>query len=108
MEPALAGFLIIGMIIGSIIGIIYIRAYCILKLWEWFIVPLFHLPLLTIPYALGISLFIGMFMLPMKFNDNEISDNFWKKYINVISTFISQPIFSLIFGWIIHHFFMQS
>ena len=32
------------------------RGYVLSVMWAWFVVPVFHLPALTIPYALGIGL----------------------------------------------------
>jgi len=35
------------------------EGFVFLKLWAWFVVPTFGLPMLTIPVAIGLALLIG-------------------------------------------------
>jgi hypothetical protein len=36
------------------------NAFVLKMLWGWFVAPIFHLPTLTIPVAIGISLIVGI------------------------------------------------
>ena len=37
--------------------------YIITKLWAWFVVPVFHLPYLSVYQAVGLSMTAGIFLL---------------------------------------------
>lgn len=45
---------------GSAFALVLWRGYVLSILWGWFIVSLFHVPALSIPYALGISLILNL------------------------------------------------
>ena len=72
-------------------------------MWGWFIVPLFHLPELTIPYAIGISSVAGLFM--NKSTQNKIDEGiFSEKLIKALSVTFLVPLMVLGFGWIVLQF----
>ncbi len=60
-------FTLLAVVVGTIAN-----GWALSTLWGWFIVPLFGLPALTIPYALGISTIAG-FLLSA--NNTSKSDN---------------------------------
>lgn len=99
METLVAGILAVLAVISGVVILVTVltclRAFVLLKLWAWFIVPLFGLPPLTIPYAIGISLIVGSFFLNTKKQDD--SNVFW------VSAIVS-PLITLFIGWIVHMF----
>jgi len=56
---------IVALIVGfiTIALLIAIRGLLICKLWVWFIVPVFALPILSLPQAIGLSIVIGLLTL---------------------------------------------
>ena len=72
-------------------------------MWRWFIVPFFHLPELTIAYAVGISMVISLFK-----DKSSVSQNNEKSLSEkIISAFVYAfilPLLSLGFGWIVLQF----
>jgi hypothetical protein len=88
----LGGAAVITLIVGAIA--IY-RGFVLCKLWAWFMVPLFHLPELTIPFAIGISLAIGMFQ-----HSTQNADKGKEYWLTVIAS----PLVVLFMGWIVKMF----
>ncbi len=69
------------------------RGWVFAILWGWFAVPLFGLPALSIPAAIGIAMVVSM--LTMRSSD-PAKENQW-------ATFTAQalaPLFALLIGWI--------
>ena len=95
LETLIAILLIVVIVVGITLGLTLLRAFVLIKMWEWFIVPLFSLPALNIPYALGLSLIVGMFMQNIvKTEDNK----------KTMLTIILAPLATLSLGWIVHLF----
>ena len=80
--------------------------FVVTKLWKWFIVPTFHIQELTIPVAIGISLFLhfttkaDLSELPTKHDDKTTEEKLLQATVNVIF----KPAFILLFGWIVSLF----
>jgi hypothetical protein len=90
----LTGFFLFVGFVGLIAVISLLNAFVLIKMWSWFIVPLFHLPTLNVPFAIGLALTIGLFK-------NGSATKEGKAYWFLI--FIG-PFITLFFGWIIHMF----
>jgi hypothetical protein len=54
-----SGFEIIAVFVLVLIGVLF-RAWILMNLWQWFIVP-FKMPSLTLPWALGIGVLVTYF-----------------------------------------------
>ena len=100
-EKVIAG---ITLATGAFIGIIAImviesvlNAWALTKLWAWFIVPYFGFLPLCIPVAIGIS-FIVTF-LTYKPNKDDTGG---------ITFLIFKPIMFVLFGWVVHTYFMPT
>lgn len=87
--------------IGLIIGAVLIRAWALVTLWGWFVVPVFAgAPVITMPVAIGISLIVGMFTQhlqdkvadPKKSKSEAITDS--------IARAVLSPVITVVFGWI--------
>lgn len=81
--------IVIGIVLGGVI---------VMKFWEWFINPVFHVGLLSLGQAIGISTFITLFKAT-SFNKKSDVDT----SVALVSSIIYQ-LFLLGFGWIISLF----
>ena len=75
------------------------RGYAFSILWGWFIVPIFGLPVLSIPLAIGLSMVVSFltYQFIHTVDDRSVKD----KAIEGISLGILHPAFALFFGWIV-------
>jgi uncharacterized BrkB/YihY/UPF0761 family membrane protein len=75
--------------------------YVGMRLWEWFIIPIFHMNPITILQCAGIFIFVRLFVYvpskPVK-NVTETTADTWGYYIGVVLL----PWAMFIFGYIIH------
>lgn len=99
-------FAIIAMLSGTIaiIGVITIlgailNGFVISILWGWFMVPIFHLPELSIIPATGISLVVSWFVSHSEINKGHETD-----YKKAGTALIIKPIIYLFIGYIINIF----
>lgn len=74
------------------------RGFVLTFLWGWYIVPVFHVPTLTIMPAIGISLLTGY----LTHQASGMQDD--DKVGNVITAIFIHPAAVLFIGWIIHFF----
>lgn len=63
---------IFGVVALVIAGYALLDAVVLTHLWAWFIVPIFHLPMLTLTAAIGVSLVWGW--LSYKCRDDELPE----------------------------------
>jgi len=69
-------------------------------LWSWFIVPLFSLPVLSVPEAIGIAMIIKM--ITYQYQDPSIGNKSIIELIgNLIGIAIIAPFIILFTGWIV-------
>lgn len=94
---------ILIVITGVTIGLVVIllitiwQGFVISRLWQWFIVPLFEVKGLSIPQAIGLALFAGMFTNESSSGKDDESNAKWIKVL--IKLFAP-----LIIGWIVYQF----
>lgn len=104
---------VVGNIIGGILGICFVGtilgvtvlysiwayAYVGNILWEWFMVPIFGLPALTLAKAFGISILVRLWTLQyFTSKDKDERDN-KEKIMELVGRIIS-PWYFLLMGWI--------
>lgn len=90
-------------LLGSMV--VCFKAFVLTKIWAWFIVPTFGLPMLTIPVAIGISCIFSLLVVVRNTNkDNEKDD--WNKFLggmgDVLLYGLVQPAIVLLIAWIAH------
>lgn len=71
-------------------------------LWGWFVVPLFNLPALSLPYAIGIAMIAAY--LTSRPDLSKESDDSWEYLLKVGVYSILKPIFALAFGFVVKQF----
>ena len=88
--------LITGAIVWFVLSLI--KGFVLTKLWAWFIVPVFELPMLKLWEAVGISMLLSY----MTFSGKTFYKN--HKEDNITGTILSftLPWIVLFFGWIVH------
>lgn len=82
-------------LLNLIAGVLAIwEGFVVSVLWGWFMVPMFHLPPMRIPYAIGIALLVGMLVHRTRKEGDE------PETAMVIAYGIVVPLVCLGFGWI--------
>ncbi len=75
------------------------RAYVVTIIWGWFVVPLFGLPLLSIPYVIGLSILLDRYSRGV----SGSLENRRHLYGAVLNRF-TNGLFKLGFGYIVLQF----
>ena len=78
-----------------------LQAICIAALWDWFVVPVFHVAEMPAIAAYGISMLISIFRDPMQ---QQYKDKDWGDLIGML---IGQAVGLgglLLTGWVLHLF----
>ena len=99
-------FTLVGLL-GTIILSSIVRGYVFSTLWGWFMVPIFNLPPINIPLAIGIYLIIILVTSHLKTdysNSSSSTQGFAEKVGESFGTIVLYPFFILFLGWIIHLF----
>jgi len=94
-----AFLIILGFIALVVLSSIW-SGFVLSIVWEWFMVPAFHLPQLSVALAIGISLTIRM-VVAQYYEDSKDAD---KEVTKAISSAIVYPLIVLIFGYVVHQF----
>ncbi len=89
-------FIFLGAVVQTL-GSLW-RGYVLTILWAWFIVPVFHLPVLTLLPAMGVALLVGF----MTADSTGMKDE--DAMGSAITTEFLSPLMALGLGWIIHLF----
>ena len=90
---------VIGVVVGLIIlvvPIILLRSWVLTILWGWFMCPYFGLEPLTMPYAIGIALVIGMLTQSASELKDQYKEEAWKRMVGLALA----PFVTLLIGWI--------
>ena len=80
------------------------NGFVLTKLWGWFIVPVFGLPQLSLPYAIGFAMIIGYLTRhDFKIKDDSEEKDVKTAWVKVIVS-ILYPWLALFLGWVVHLF----
>ena len=92
---------------------VYLSAYTLSKLWEWFIVPMFNLKMYSLGYFMGMSALLSLLTQNSKRNKKvkkeetgEIDWEEFEEYILDIAYVFLVSILTLLFGYIIKTFLL--
>jgi len=95
----------IGALVGGVImmiGAYMVNGWVLLKLWAWFVMPLFDVAPLTVAQAIGLGVTVGLVThqgVPTGDNRNDS---------NALARAIAQafviPLVALLVGWIVSYF----
>jgi len=85
---------VLGMIISPIIN-----GFVILKMWAWFVVPIFETHPLKLAEAIGLMFLVNY--LKIGRNKETTKDNFWGEFVTNIFFLIIMSGFALLSGWVV-------
>ena len=105
-EDAIVGGIIAGVFLVPItIGVIFVlslvQAWSITLLWQWFVVPVFSLPILSYAQALGLAYTYNAIKGATASYQNHEYDS-TKTLLNGLLN----PLTMVFFGWIVKTFFL--
>jgi hypothetical protein len=81
--------------------VLYILDGIVLRqLWLWFVVPLFEVPALSIPQAIGLGVIVGYLTHQDRYTKRE-GDEMLTALIYGILSGIMTPLIGLLIGWIV-------
>ena len=109
MEVIIGLIVLVVGVVGLLVPLIalgsIVNGYVLKILWGLFIVPVFHLPTLTIAQAIGISIVVGMFTRRSSSSKKDGSnENDKKKILTAFAEVFLMPFLALGIGWIVHQF----
>ena len=80
------------------------HGFVLTKLWGWFVVPTFSLPLLSLPAAIGLSLIIGFMAKNHDLKRDDESNSLGKLMLKATLKAAAVPSNSLLFGYIVSRY----
>ena len=104
-EKVLAGIVLGGVGLGLLtifmVAGILIKAFVLVKLWGWFIVPYFGWSALSYPLAVGLATIIGFTTHQLPMRHDFVDDKVETKH-NMIYTLtcLLWPLLTLLVGWV--------
>ena len=78
------------------------RGFVLTKLWIWFIVPVFHLPVLTLVPAIGLCFVVSYLTHQYQHDDGDRSQG--DKFAGILGYGLMYPAIVLFMGWILQMF----
>lgn len=80
----------------------FMNGYTFMKLWQWFVVPTFHLPVLSLVQALGLGMCVTFLTYKPQLNDNKPDmEGIKQMLIHATCWAFLKPIMTLCIGYII-------
>jgi uncharacterized membrane protein len=99
--PSLIGFVIVLPIALGFVALgATLEGYVLSVLWGWFVVPVFGLPALSIPFAMGLALVVGLLTTNTRGDEAKDPDKKWTP----MGVMVMRPAFVLLVGWIVTKF----
>lgn len=97
-------FVVFGTL-SFIIASVVFDGYALSVLWEWFVVPVFHQPQLSVVSAIGIALVVNYFTIRQaQFDCQEKERSPEERFARTVIFAILKPVTGLSIGWIVHLF----
>lgn len=102
-ESKQSSCLILFLFVITVAGGFIMNGWVLSVLWGWFVVPLFNIAPLTIPYAIGISTIFAMFVSKNKTmkDDKKYGSDDLPKIIESIAYVFLTPLIVLFIGYIV-------
>lgn len=91
--------------IGEFLYGVFVIGFVGMKLWAWFVVPVFGLKALTITQAYGLSMIVGLWTHQYFVNTNKDERETAEKVGHLVGMLLT-PWTTLFFGWLVHAFLM--
>lgn len=101
MTIILGAFGVICGVIGFMVLKYFLNGVALQLLWGWFIIPIFHLPPLSLLQAIGVGMVVSFLTkqyIPKGEGEGENETG------KIILHIILSPLVAIVIGWIIHSF----
>jgi hypothetical protein len=96
--------IILALTASVVVALSIWEGFVLTKLWMWFVVPTFGLPMLTIPVAIGLALIVGFLTHQMRQTNRD------EEPLVQAASLFGHGFFNagviLFMGWVVHSFFM--
>lgn len=92
-------FAVLSLFIGSMMS-----GWVLSILWEWFVQPIFNVPSLSVPLAIGFSMVVGFLTKQSTNNSDSKNKEISTLVAEVIGYSILYPLFTLLLGWVVFQF----
>ena len=86
------------LVVPIVAGMILLDSWCLMHLWDWFIVPL-GVKSITMPWAAGVAMVAHMLA-------HQSSDSDEDKALTRLTDAVLRPVIALAIGWMIHKWWM--
>lgn len=81
-----------------------VDGFTMMKLWEWFIAPVFHVSNITMPLGLGLGLIAAH--LTHQSNATPKDAELWDHLNRIFETLVIRPGILLLVGWLVKTWFV--
>ncbi|MGC9605262.1 MAG: hypothetical protein ABSF56_00680 [Minisyncoccia bacterium] len=95
-------WIIVGFI-ASLALVTILDGFVLSVLWGWFVVPVFHLPVLKIIPAMGISMIVGYLTMHSGSYNEEVERGWGYMLYLSLGTSLLYALLALSFGWVLHY-----
>lgn len=107
METIVSNIVVISGFITVTSTILFVSAivngYVLAVLWGWFIIPVFHVPSITLFQSIGLAITASFLLDRLKTEKSEDTEDSIPLYIGrAIGYMMMRPMLTLSFGWLIH------
>jgi hypothetical protein len=77
------------------------HGWALAQLWDWFVVPIFDLPSMTVLQAYGVAMVVSLLARDFDLESHEDKSQF-ERWTIIIAGTIFRPLFAVLVGWIVH------
>lgn len=88
-------------IIGLLTAGVFIKGFTAMKLWAWFIAPLFNVPELSLLSAYGLAMFASMIAMSKSGKSVDKDKAFWEQMLQSLIEMLVINGMYLGLGWIV-------
>lgn len=92
----------IALVVVVLVGASVLNGWTLSVLWRWFMVPIFGLPALSIPQAIGVVTVIGYMTKDVDAKTDSRTTT--EKWVSGIVALLVRPTVSLAMGWVVLRF----
>lgn len=89
-------------VVAAIVVAALLKGWALTVLWGWFVAPVFHLPQLSLPAAIGLGAIVSF--LTWEGVDAQEPERTRTERIARVIVVWSRPLLAVGFGWVVHLF----
>lgn len=98
----------LGCVVGALLALlvvlaVIVRGFVLSTLWAWFVVPIFGLPVLTVPWAIGLAMVVAT-AAPHPRPEASKERKGWSTLLGDAAAYVLAPLLALPLGWLVLQF----